>query len=170
MNVTITLKDLSTMSGFSVSTVSKALNDKLDISIETRKTIRSIAKEYNYIPNNFAVALRKKTSKVIAVIVPQVNEPFFSSFLFNIQKRASILGYRLMFFQSFNNYSKENEYLNSINDGSVAGAIVLTFNEFIEEEFVLGFPIEIVSINHLDKEEQSIMYCKKRFNRLLEKI
>lgn len=170
MNATITLKDLSSLSGFSISTVSKALNDKVDISKETRNTIRTIAKAHNYIPNNFAVALRKRTSKVIAIIVPQVNQDFFGYFLFNIQKNASDLGYRLLFFQSFNDHSKESEYLNSINDGSVAAAIVLTANKFNAEEYNANFPIEIVSVNNFDNEEKSKQYCIERFNRLLEKV
>ena len=64
---TVTLKELSNLSGFSVSTVSKALNNKLDISIETRKAIKDIAKKHHYVPNNFAVALRVKRTQTVAV-------------------------------------------------------------------------------------------------------
>lgn len=170
MNAAITLKDLSSLSGFSISTISKALNGKEDISKATRSAIRSIAKENNYIPNNFAVALRKKTSKVIAIIVPQVNKSFYGSFLFSIQKKADNLGYRLLFFQSFNDDCKENEYLNSINDGSIAGAIILTVNELNTEKYKANFPIEIVSVINFDSEEKSKLYCLKRFNILLEKV
>ncbi|WP_452225181.1 LacI family DNA-binding transcriptional regulator [Lacinutrix chionoecetis] len=170
MSASITLKDLSSLSGFSVSTVSKALNNKVDISIETRKTIRTIAEEHNYIPNNFAVALRKKSSKVIAIILPQVNQSFFGCFLFNIQKKASALGYRMLFFQSFNEHSKEIEYINSINDGSVAGAIVLSVNKFSKHN--TNFPVEIVALNDFtDKNEsKSKLHCLKKFNTLLEKV
>jgi len=72
----VTLKELSRLSGFSVSTVSKALNNKLDISPETRRSIKGIAEKYNYIPNNFAVGLRKKRTYAVAIIIPQVNTDF----------------------------------------------------------------------------------------------
>lgn len=166
----ITLKEISRLSGYSVSTVSKALNNKLDISVNTRKLIRNIAEENNYVPNNFAVALRKRTSKVIAIIVPQVNQEFFGCFLYTIQKTASSLGFRLLFFQSFNDYAKESEYLSSINDGSVAGAIVLSENVHNINGHNVIFPLEIVSVNHSTDEEKTKDYCIKRFNMLLNKV
>ena len=57
---TVTIKDISAITGFSISTVSKALNDKKEISFETRQHILQIAKKHNYKPNPFAVALRKR--------------------------------------------------------------------------------------------------------------
>jgi len=68
----ITLKKISRLSGFSVSTVSKALNDKKDIGVETKEMIMSIAKQHNYVPNYFATALRKQNTKTLAVIIPQI--------------------------------------------------------------------------------------------------
>jgi len=61
---TVNLKKISTLSGFSVSTVSKALNNKKDISSVTREAIQGIAKKHNYVPNFSALALRKQRSKL----------------------------------------------------------------------------------------------------------
>ena len=171
MNAAITLKDLSTLSGFSVSTISKALNDKVDISAKTRQRIRSIAKEYNYVPNTYAVGLRKKKTKVIAVILPQVNKSFYSSFLYSIQKKASNYGYRLFLFQSFEEDAKEREYLNSINDGSVDGAIVLSLNKKENKQLENAiFPIEHVELSEEKREDVLKQYCLNKFNSLLKKI
>ncbi|WP_084221520.1 LacI family DNA-binding transcriptional regulator [Winogradskyella sp. PG-2] len=54
----VTIKEISSLSGYSISTVSKALNNKLEISKATREIIKSIAKRHNYVPNNYAVSLR----------------------------------------------------------------------------------------------------------------
>lgn len=53
------LKDISIITGFSVSTISKALNNKDDISTKTKEIIQKAALENNYQPNHYAVMLRK---------------------------------------------------------------------------------------------------------------
>ena len=68
----VTMKTLSQMSGYSVSTVSKALRDKKDISVKTRKIIKELAATYDFVPNNSAIALRSQKSNTIAVIVPNM--------------------------------------------------------------------------------------------------
>lgn len=170
MNTAITLKDLSSLSGFSVSTVSKALNNKVDISPETRDAIQCIAKEKRYIPNNYAVALRKKKSKAIAVIIPKLENEFYSYILSEIQKLAYELGYRILFFQSFSDDTIEAKYLTNINDGSVDGAIVISSNTTNSNQCNNSMlPIEFIYLNNENIEKQKTD-CINRFNILLEKI
>jgi len=171
LNTVVTLKDLSSLSGFSVSTVSKALNNKVDISAETRDTIQCIAKEHKYIPNNYAVALRKKKSKAIAVIIPQLDNDFYSCILSKIQKSAYELGYRILFFQSFNDNNIEANYLTNINDGSVDGAIVISSNEINSNQCNNSvLPIEFIYLSNDKKIEKQKSHCISRFHNLLEKI
>lgn len=65
----VTLKDISKNSGYSVSTISKALNGATDIPEATREKISDIAYEMGYIRNEYAANLSRKTSKNIAIIV-----------------------------------------------------------------------------------------------------
>ena len=124
-----TLKKLSTLSGFSVSTVSKALNDKDDVSNHTKKLIQDIAKHNNYVPNYSALALRKKETKGIAIILPQITDKFYGHLLSEIQKHSFELGYRLVFLQTFTSKKTEKDCLKFINDGSVDGVIILSSSE-----------------------------------------
>ncbi|WP_047544931.1 LacI family DNA-binding transcriptional regulator [Psychroserpens sp. Hel_I_66] len=169
----ITLKEISRVSGYSVSTVSKALNDKSDINIETRQLIKNIANKYNYIPNNFAVALRKKKTKVIAVIVPQVNTFFCSSHLYNIQKIAYAQGYRIVLFQTLMDVSKERESINQSKDGSFDGTILITNNiplvNFSEENNSTT-PIEFIKIDDSLPQDQLKKDSILSFNKLLRRI
>ncbi|WP_298893427.1 LacI family DNA-binding transcriptional regulator [uncultured Psychroserpens sp.] len=169
---TITLKELSLVSGYSVSTVSKALNNKSDISKNTREVIKTIANKYNYIPNTSAVALRKKKTKAISVIVPQVNTSFYSCFLFNIEKIAYSRGYRVILFQSLQDASREKEFINSSNDGSVDGIIIIScsteLNIAPEEKNIL--PVEYVKINDIISEAQLKKESIMHFSNLLRRI
>ncbi|WBX70502.1 LacI family DNA-binding transcriptional regulator [Tenacibaculum retecalamus] len=60
MQNTITLKNIALETGFSISTVSKALNDSHEISSVTKEKIIKIATALNYTPNFFARNLKKK--------------------------------------------------------------------------------------------------------------
>ncbi|WP_298418806.1 LacI family DNA-binding transcriptional regulator [uncultured Kordia sp.] len=168
----ITLKELSQLSGFSISTVSKALNNKFDISPTTRKTIQKIASKHNYVPNNYAVALRKKQTKAIAIIIPQINTAFYSCFLHNIEKVASKYGYRIVLFQSFSAQKREQECLKSINDGSVDGAIILSTNcvtEFTSRK-KYQLPVQCFQISEQFDEKQLKHECIDAFSDLLKEI
>ncbi len=95
----ITLKKISILTGYSVSTVSKALNHKHDISLETRELIMDIANKYNYVPNYYATALRKQQTKTLAVIIPHISDDFYGSLLSEFQNLTFEQGYRLLVFQ-----------------------------------------------------------------------
>ncbi len=172
MNLTqsaITLKELSQLSGFSVSTVSKALNNKFDISPGTRKAIQKIANKHNYVPNNYAVALRKKKTKAIAIIIPQINTKFYSCFLYHIEKVASKYGYRIIVFQSFEEKKREKECLQSINDGSVDGAILVSKNPLnsLYKPKYHSLPIQCIQLSETSEEEELKQNCIEAFSELL---
>lgn len=167
----VTLKELSYVSGYSVSTVSKALNNKQDINSETKKIIKDIAKKHNYVPNNYAVALRKKRTKTISVIIPQANTNLFSCFLYNIQKVAHSVGYRIILFQSFEENSKEKEFIKSSNDGSVDGVIILSKNLQLNKNYQeCILPIEYIQISKDISQKHLKKDCIDSFNRLLKRI
>lgn len=169
----ITLKKISNLTGFSVSTVSKALNDKHDINIETKRRIQEFSFKSNYVPNKNAISLRKSKSFIIAVILPQVNDVFYSETLCNMQKIAANSGYRIMLFQSFESTSKEVRYLDEINDGSVDGAIVLSENnkEFKENyKKINTIPLESIQITKSKNLDVLKADCIALFWNLLNQI
>ena len=59
----ITLKQIAKELDVSISTVSKALRDSLEISQDTREKIQAFAKFYNYKPNNIALSLKNRKTK-----------------------------------------------------------------------------------------------------------
>lgn len=169
----MTLKKLSVLSGYSISTVSKALNGKKDISSNARNTIKEIAKKANYTPNYAAIALRKQVTKTFAVIVPQIGESKTAKFLSEIQKLSFIYEYRLLVFQSFNSHKKEIECINLINDGSVDGMILVSNNDKVSsivKNQRKYYKLPIVCLNNFDLEHNSNEKTLFQFNNLLAKI
>ncbi len=69
----VTIKDIAEMLNISVSTVSRALKDHPDISNAVKLKVKEAAEAFNYIPNDFAINFRKKSSKVIGLIIPEMS-------------------------------------------------------------------------------------------------
>ena len=128
----ITMKTLSQMSGYSVSTVSKALRDKKDISEKTRKIIKDLAEIHDFVPNNSAIALRSQKSNTIAVIVPKIDSKIYGSMLNSIQHIAFENGYRVVVQQYLNYENEEYGCLKSLRNGGIDGVIVLGSSSGLE--------------------------------------
>lgn len=129
----VTMKTLSQMSGYSVSTVSKALRDKKDIGVKTRKIIKELAATYDFVPNNSAIALRSQKSNTIAVIVPKIDSMIYGSMLNSIQHIAFEQGYRVVVQQYLNHESGEYGCLKSLRNGGIDGVIVLGSSHSLED-------------------------------------
>jgi LacI family transcriptional regulator len=84
----VTLKDIAIRTGFTINTVSRALKDKEDISLATRKLIQHTAKEMGYIANSLAGSLRSGQTKTIAIILGDISNPFFGIMAKEIERAA----------------------------------------------------------------------------------
>ncbi|MEG1291669.1 MAG: LacI family DNA-binding transcriptional regulator, partial [Lachnospiraceae bacterium] len=82
----LTIKDIAKESGYSVSTVSRVLNNRRDISPEARKRIEEIVAQHHFVPNNNAKHLKQTTSKTIGVLVKGTSNMLFASIVEEIQK------------------------------------------------------------------------------------
>ena len=74
----VKLKDIAEMTGFDISTVSRALRDDPRVKEETKKKIKEIAKKLNYIPDISAKILSSGKSGIIGIILPEVKHSFYS--------------------------------------------------------------------------------------------
>ncbi len=168
----VTMKTLSQMSGYSVSTVSKALRDKKDISVKTRLIIKELAESYDFVPNNSAIALRSQKSNTIAVIVPQIDSMIYGSMLNSIQMEAFKQGYRVVVQQYLNYQNGEIECLKGLRNGGIDGVIVIGTSrnlEHLDQDQL--FPTIIKRIENLTLEAQDYKHFgKKMITSLFTKI
>ena len=83
----ITIKDIAQISGYSISTVSRVINNRSDVSEKAREKIESIIREQNYQPNENARMLKQNISSDISVIVRGSKSIFLESILEEVQIR-----------------------------------------------------------------------------------
>lgn len=124
-----TIKDLAEMLNISTSTVSRALKDHPDISSSVKIRVREAAETFNYIPNDFAVSFRKKSSKVIGLIVPEITMFFLPSIIKGISSVLNKEGYRFFILSSDDSYKIEKEHIETCINSRVDGILISMTNE-----------------------------------------
>lgn len=92
----MTIKDIAKICGVSVSTVSRVLNDRPDVSDEVRKRVRRVVEDSGYIPNNSARDLVKTQSDAIGVIVRGMGNLFFADLLKTVSREIERSGYTMV--------------------------------------------------------------------------
>ena len=110
-----TLKDIAKATGLSVSGVSRALKNHPDIGERTKQKVKEVAEALNYSPNLSARSLRTRSSKIIALILPELTDFFFPKLLKGISDTVESKGYSLVFLQSNNSLEKEKELIRLLN-------------------------------------------------------
>jgi LacI family transcriptional regulator len=119
-----TLKNISSMLGISISTVSRALSDHPDISTATKQKVRELAEMLDYEPNSYAVYLRTNASKVLGLIVPEISNNFYDSVISSIEEEARKIGYSLLILQSGNNSEIEQAGIRLCKYNRAAGIFI----------------------------------------------
>lgn len=98
----VSMKDIAVATGFSIATVSKALNNQDDISVETKEKVRNAAKEMGYQPNSAAKALKTNKTQNIGVLFVDdaqsgLTHDYFSFVLDSFKRAIEAKGYDLTF-------------------------------------------------------------------------
>ena len=92
----MTIKDIAKLAGVSVSTVSRVLNDRPDVSEDSRERVRAVIKAHKYVPNNSARDLVKVRSDAIGLVVRGVQNPFYTDIIHAIEQKLDASGYTMV--------------------------------------------------------------------------
>ena len=120
----ITIKMLAKELNLTTAAISKALRDSHEISTHTKQRVQELAIKLNYIPNAYAGSLRRKKSKTIAVVLPEVADSFFSLAINGIEAIAEQKGYHVLIYLTHENFSREQAILKDFQSGRVDGVLM----------------------------------------------
>ncbi|WP_214829727.1 LacI family DNA-binding transcriptional regulator [Exiguobacterium algae] len=152
-----TIYDLAKKTGFSITTVSKALNNYKDVSEKTRAKILQAAVEMDYLPNAHAQSLSTKKSWAIGVMFSEANEvgmkhPFFNGIIESFRHATEEQGYDLIF-ASRNLRNRDMSYLEHFKHRAVDGIVVICsdrMDEQVQELMRSDIPIVVVDMDSAD--------------------
>ena len=92
----MTIKDIARISGVSITTVSRVLNNRPDVSDESRRKVLEVIENNNYIPNNSARDLVKTKSDAIGLVVRGVSNPFYTDIIRAVESGITAGGYTMV--------------------------------------------------------------------------
>lgn len=149
----VTLKDISKIANVSETTVSLVLNNKATrISKEKKDEIKKIAKDLNYRPNLLARSLSKNQTHTIGLIIPDIENPFFSTLAKIIQKKLMENDYLLFIANSDDLVSQDKIIASKFLDYQVDGLIYCPANDayrlkFEEKKILLNLKLPLVIVD-----------------------
>ena len=127
-----TIKDVAKHAGVGIGTVSRVINNEGAVGAKTRQKVLDAMNDLNYSPNNMASQLRRNETRIIALLVPIVNHPFFAKLAYYVEDEADRFGYSTILVSSQQRVEKEVEIISRIKQKKVDGAVFVT--HYIHEE------------------------------------
>lgn len=146
--------EIAREAGVSIATVSRVINDSDSVSEKSRKKVQEAIRKLNYVPNGNARSLSTSTSTAIGVVIPDINNPFFSQLLQGITQAADEQGYHIFLFNTDENTEREHQILKSMREHRLSGIIATPVSEVdvLSEEYLLGFEKLGIPVVLLDRE------------------
>ena len=167
-----TIKDVAKHAGVGIGTVSRVVNNEKAVGEQTRQKVLEAMKALNYSPNNMASQLRRKETRIIALLVPIINHPFFAKLAYYIEDEADRFGYSVILVSSQQRVDKEKEIISRIKHKKVDGAVFVTHYIHDEEDLkgcpiisidrVLGKDIPYVTSDNYKATKKAIKYMIER--------
>jgi DNA-binding LacI/PurR family transcriptional regulator len=146
----INIKSVAAIAGVSVATVSRALNRPEMVKPATRERILAIIENLNYAPNPFAQGLSSGKTKMIALIVPTLNNSFFGQLADGCQRFLIPQGYNLIIYSSEEYAHRELSIIQAIDQRRVEGLILSGSGFFIDnyQEVLSKITIPLVVVEN----------------------
>lgn len=125
----ISIREVARRAGVSPSTVSRVINGTANVDPIKRERVLAVIHETGFAPNELARALFKKSSKIIGVIVPNIENAFFGELARVIEEEAYQNQYRILLCNSLNDTKKEILNIQTLNRLHADGIIIMTNSE-----------------------------------------
>lgn len=123
-NGNVTLKDVAVALGVSTMTVSRAINDKANVSANTKKRVIETAKKMGYSPNLVAKSLVSSKTYTIGVVIPKISHSFFPEVVSGIEEASNRENYQIFLTNTSDDFEKEKKVIDALRAKRVDGILV----------------------------------------------
>lgn len=120
----VTIRDVAAVAAVSPATVSRVLNDDERVQPELRERVLNAVQRLGYRPNRAAQSLRTQASKVLGLIISDIQNPFFTALVRGVEDAANERGYSVVLANSDEDLAKEQRYLEVAAAEQMAGVIL----------------------------------------------
>ena len=154
-----TMEELSATIGVSRPTLSKFFQDAESVRCSTRERIEEALDTVDYVPNFFATKMNRQSTRIIGVIVPYLNDLFFTSLIQSIEESALQQGYTIIIQSAHGDPELESRAFENLKSMSADGVIAAP----------IGQSSSLSAINRL-KEEFPVVFVDSRFSDNFEDV
>jgi LacI family transcriptional regulator len=120
----VNIRDVAKRAGVSAITVSRAMNNSGAVNPVTRERINKAIEELHYVPNTLARSFRSKQSCLLALVLPDITNPFWTTIARGIEDTASQNGFQVIFCNTDESPEKEADQLSVLLQRRVDGIII----------------------------------------------
>ncbi len=155
----VTIHDVAKRAGVSFQTVSRVMNERPDVALETRMRVLNAIDELGYQPSAVARSLVKKKTNVLGLLTIDFEDYFFAGVCHGVQQEAHRQGYMLMITSTDRRQELESEYFRKLQSQQVDGIIIIR-DTLIQADHPCtndtnDLPVVVTSFRH--EEEQAMM-------------
>lgn len=118
-----TIYEVAALARVSTATVSRFFNGA-NVSPDTARRVQEAADALRFVPNRTACRLRSQTSELIALLIPDIENPFFTALARGVEDRAQGAGYSIVLCNTDDDPAKETRYLDIAISEDMAGVIL----------------------------------------------
>ncbi|MGP4106467.1 LacI family DNA-binding transcriptional regulator [Virgibacillus sp. L01] len=166
-----TIKDVAKLADVSTATVSRVLNSNGYVNPTTKERVKQAIEQLNYLPNDVARSLFKGRSKMIALFVPDIMNPYFPELARAVEDVTNHHEYTFVLCNTDDDIEKELTYLNALQQKSVDGFIIVssTISEehinkinapIVALDRILSSKLSSVTVNNREGARQAVQYLK----------
>jgi DNA-binding LacI/PurR family transcriptional regulator len=119
------MKQIAQLAGVSLGTVSHVLNGTVRVREPLQQRVLDAVKKTGYQPNQLARGLRRERTNILAMIIPDILNPFFPGIVRGAEDVAFANGYRLVLCNTDNDHEKELAHLSALQSYLPSGLIVI---------------------------------------------
>lgn len=127
-----TLKDVAERAGVTVTTVSRVINQRGALSEKTINKVYEAIRELGYRPNQSARTLQGKQSRLIGLVFPTTQNPFYGDIVYELERELYRRGYKTLLCNSMNDTQQEQRFLDLLLANQADGMIVGSHNGDME--------------------------------------
>ncbi len=122
----MTIQDVAKKTNYSVATISRVINGDPRVAQKTREKVNAAIEDLGYVPNLLGRNLRQVKSNVIYVLLPSIDNSFYSKIVQSIEKESIKTKISIMICETYNDFNRYKTFMDAIRKRLADGIILIS--------------------------------------------
>jgi LacI family transcriptional regulator len=141
-----TIDDVAAHAGVSKTTVSHVLSGRRPVAAETRERVQDAIVELGYRPDGIARSLRTRRSHLVALLIPDISNPFYPVLARGLEAGLAAAGYHVVICNTDSDPGRELAFVADMSDRRIDGLVLDSFSLAVDQLRTIAGPLPVVWI------------------------